>query len=114
MEGSPAQRGSDDPGAVALSSRRRLAKQAVQASPRSGERQGGHKYTQRRREGAAFDRIHRMKRTASIVPLAVAFEGGLGLAAVGLAWWLDVPLAHRLRPSAGAALRGVIGLIPLL
>ena len=55
-----------------------------------------------------------MKRPANIVPLAVAFEGGLGLAAVGLAWWLDVPLAHRLTPSTGALVRGAIGLIPLL
>jgi membrane protease YdiL (CAAX protease family) len=55
-----------------------------------------------------------MKRGTSIVPLAVAFEGGLGLAAFGLAWWLEIPLARRLDVSTGAMWRGVIGLVPLL
>jgi len=55
-----------------------------------------------------------MIRSNSIVPLAVAFEGGLGLAAFGLAWWLEIPLGPRLEVSTGVLWRGVIGLVPLL
>jgi membrane protease YdiL (CAAX protease family) len=50
----------------------------------------------------------------TIVPLAVLFEGALGLAGAGLAWWLDTPLARKLDVSTGAVWRSAVGLIPLL
>lgn len=55
-----------------------------------------------------------MKQRVGVVRLAVLFEGGLGVLAVGLAWWLDISLAPRLRPSWAATLRGVAATLPML
>jgi membrane protease YdiL (CAAX protease family) len=55
-----------------------------------------------------------MNRGSYIVPLAMVFEAALGLAAAGLAYWLDIPVLRRLYVSDDAILRSVIGVAPLL
>ncbi|MCC6491538.1 MAG: CPBP family intramembrane metalloprotease [Pirellulales bacterium] len=55
-----------------------------------------------------------MKPHARVVPLAVLFEGALGLLAAALAWWCDVPIASRLQISWSAAARGCAATLPML
>lgn len=50
----------------------------------------------------------------SIVAVAVIFEAGLGVAGLALAWWLDVPLANRLRPEPAMVGRAALALLPML
>ena len=52
--------------------------------------------------------------TTRIVHLAVAAEAMLGVAAVAICWWFDVPLANRLVLSDVVVVRGLAALAPML
>jgi membrane protease YdiL (CAAX protease family) len=56
-----------------------------------------------------------MNRSATVVVIALAFEGALGLAGWGLAVWQDLPLARRLTASVGeVAVRSAVATLPML
>jgi membrane protease YdiL (CAAX protease family) len=55
-----------------------------------------------------------MKSHSRLTLLAFAFEAGLGVVGLGIAWAFSVPLADRLRFSPSVAWRSVIGLAPML
>jgi membrane protease YdiL (CAAX protease family) len=55
-----------------------------------------------------------MKSPASVVLLAVVFEGLLGLAGLALGAWQDLPLLERLTPTASIGLRVAAATFPML
>jgi membrane protease YdiL (CAAX protease family) len=86
-----------------------LAKQAVQTIPRAADRQGEpigvHKHETAR---------NLAKRASNIVWLAVAFEGGLGVIAVAIAQWFDLPLRSRLQVDGETVFRSAVAMLPML
>jgi membrane protease YdiL (CAAX protease family) len=86
-----------------------LAKQAVQTIPRAADRQGepiGVHWHETARSLA--------KRASNIVWSAVAFEGGLGVIAVAIARWFDLPLQSRLRLDGETMFRSALAMLPML
>ncbi len=55
-----------------------------------------------------------MPMSRRIVPLAVAFEAGLGAVGCAAAWWFGVPLVNRLTVTPAVAWRSVVALAPML
>ncbi|RIK79996.1 MAG: CPBP family intramembrane metalloprotease [Planctomycetota bacterium] len=55
-----------------------------------------------------------MNTSVGVVRLAVMLEGGLAVVAAALAWWLDVPILPRLRPTWAAVARGCLATLPML
>jgi membrane protease YdiL (CAAX protease family) len=55
-----------------------------------------------------------MNRPASVVLIAVVFEGLLGVLGWALCAWLDLPLANRLSPTADVWLRVSAATLPML
>ena len=55
-----------------------------------------------------------MKRVSHIVPIAVAFEGALGLAGVGLCTWFAIPLEARLAVTGSSLARAAVATLPTL
>jgi membrane protease YdiL (CAAX protease family) len=49
-----------------------------------------------------------------IIPLAIAFEGALGVVGCIVAWWFGMPLMPRLAISTTVAWRGTLALVPML